>query len=89
MDSNPTAYVQTVDSVMIFIIVVSLIFLIGVSATMVYFVFKYSRKKGAKPVDIHGSLLLETIWFVIPLILVMSMLYVSGFISARTGFQPA
>lgn len=82
MDSNPTAYVQTVDSVMLFIIIVSLIFLLGVTATMVYFVFKYNRKKGAKPVDIHGSLVLETVWFVIPLILVMAMFYY-GFIGYK------
>lgn len=79
MDSNPTAYVQTVDSTMTFIIVVSLIFLLGITATMIYFVFKYNRKKGHKPVDIHGSILLETIWFVIPTILVMTMFYF-GFI---------
>jgi cytochrome c oxidase subunit 2 len=74
--------VQTVDSAMIFIVVVSLIFLIGITATMIYFVFKYNRKKGVKPVDIHGSLLLETIWFVIPTILVMAMFYY-GFIGYK------
>lgn len=82
MDSNPTAYGQSVDSVMIFIIIVSLVFLLGVTATMIYFVFKYNRKKGAKPVDIHGSIILETIWFVIPLILVMAMFYY-GFIGYK------
>ena len=82
MDSNPTAYVQTVDSVMLFIIVISLIFLLGITAAMIYFVFKYNRKKGIKPVDIHGSLLLETIWFVVPTILVMAMFYY-GFIGYK------
>lgn len=82
MNSSPTAYVQTVDSVMLFIIIISLIFLLGITATMIYFVIKYNRKKGAKPVDIHGSLLLETIWFIIPAILVMAMFYY-GFI----GYQ--
>ena len=82
MDSNPTAYVQTVDSVMLFIIIVSLVFLLGITATMIYFVIKYNRKKGAKPVDIHGSILLETIWFVIPTILVIAMFYY-GFIGYK------
>lgn len=82
MDSNPTQYVQIVDSTMLYISLVSLAFLIGVTATMVYFVFKYNRKKGHKPVDIHGSLLLETIWFVIPTILVMTMFYY-GFIGYK------
>lgn len=82
MNSNPTDYVQTVDSVMLYIIIISGLFLIGISATMVYFVIKYNRKKGVKPVDIHGSILLETIWFIIPLILVMSMFYY-GFIGYK------
>lgn len=82
MDSNPTAYVQTVDSAMIYIIVISVIFLIGISAAMIYFVIKYNRKKGHKPVDIHGSIILETIWFVIPTILVMTMFYY-GFIGYK------
>ena len=82
MDSNPTAYVQTVDSVMLFIVIISLIFLLGITATMIYFVFKYNRKKGVKPVDIHGSILLETIWFIIPAILVMAMFYY-GFIGYK------
>ena len=82
MDSNPTAYVQTVDSVMLFIIIISLIFLLGITATMIYFVFKYNRKKGNKPVDIHGSIVLETIWFIVPLILVMAMFYY-GFIGYK------
>ncbi len=82
MNSNPTSYVEYVDSTMIYISVISLIFLLGISAVMVYFVFKYHRKKGNKPVDIHGSLLLETIWFVIPFLLVMSMFYY-GFIGYK------
>ena len=79
MNSNPTEYANYVDSTMIFVITVGAIFLIGITATMIYFVFKYNRKKGHKPVDIHGSILLETIWFVIPTILVLTMFYY-GFI---------
>ena len=82
MNSNPTSYVQTVDSVMIFIISVSVVLLLSITATMIYFVFKFNRKKGHKPVDIHGSLILETIWFVIPLILAMTMFYY-GFIGFK------
>lgn len=82
MNSNPTNYVQTVDSVMIYIVVISVILLLGISAVMVYFVFKYNRKKGNKPVDIHGSLVLEAIWFIIPFILVMTMFYY-GFIGYK------
>ncbi|MFZ1289162.1 MAG: cytochrome c oxidase subunit II [Melioribacteraceae bacterium] len=82
MNSSPTSYVNYVDSTMIFVVSVSLFFLIGITITMIYFVFKYNRKKGHKPVDIHGSIILETVWFVIPTILVMAMFYY-GFIGFK------
>lgn len=66
---------QTVDSVMIYITVISLLLLLGVTFTMIYFVFKYHRKKGHKPVDIHGNIALEIVWILIPTILVLSMFY--------------
>ena len=66
---------QTVDSVMIYITVISLLLLLGVTITMIYFVFKYNRKKGHKPVDIHGNIILEIVWILIPTILVLTMFY--------------
>ncbi len=66
---------QTVDSVMIYITAISLILLLGVTFTMIYFVFKYHRKKGHKPVDIHGNIALEIVWILIPTILVLTMFY--------------
>ena len=71
----PTSTVETVDFVMLYIIGISAILLLGITAVMIYFVFKYNRKKGHEPKDIHGSILLETIWIVIPTILVLSMFY--------------
>lgn len=82
MNSSPSAYAQYVDSTMTYVVTIGAIFLIGITATMIYFVFKYNRKKGHKPVDIHGSILLETVWFIIPLLLAMSMFYY-GFIGFK------
>jgi cytochrome c oxidase subunit II len=82
MNSNPTEYAKYVDSTMTLVVTIGAIFLIGITATMIYFVFKYNRKKGHKPVDIHGSVLLETIWFVIPTILVLTMFYY-GFVGFK------
>lgn len=75
MNSSPTSYADTVDSVMIYITAISVILLLGITAVMIYFVIKYNRKKGHKPVDIHGSVLLETIWIVIPTLIVLTMFY--------------
>jgi cytochrome c oxidase subunit II len=82
MNSSPSAYAQYVDSTMTYVVTIGAIFLIGITATMIYFVFKYNRKKGLEPVNIHGSLLLETVWFVIPTILVLTMFYY-GFIGFK------
>ena len=75
MNNTATDYVTTVDSAMTLIVSISVIFFIGIVATMILFIVKYNRKKGHKPVDIHGSFLLETIWFIIPLVLVLVMFY--------------
>lgn len=75
MSPAPTTHVETVDNVMLYITGSSVLLLLGITAAMIYFVFKYNRKKGHKPVDIHGSILLETIWIVLPTLLVISMFY--------------
>ena len=82
MSQAPTAHVETVDSIMIYIVVVSVILLLIVTATMIYFVFKYHRKHGHKPVDIPNNVLLEVIWVAIPTLLVLTMFYFG-----YTGFE--
>ncbi len=82
MSPAPTQHVETVDFVMLYIVGISVILLIGITIAMVYFVFKYNRKKGHQPVDIHGNIWLEIIWIAIPTILVLSMFYYG-----YTGFR--
>ncbi len=72
-----TRTAETVDNVMLYITGIGVVLLLGITAAMIYFVFKYNRKKGHKPVDIHGNIWLEIIWIGIPTILVMSMFYYS------------
>ncbi len=82
MSPAPTAHVESVDFVMLYIVAISVFLLVGITAVMIYFVFKYNRKKGHKPVDIHGNILLEVVWIVIPTLLVLSMFYF-GYTSYR------
>jgi len=82
MYPTATAHVDSVDFVMLYIVAISVILLIGITATMIYFVFKFNRKKGHEPVDIHGNVWLEITWIVIPTILVLSMFYF-GYTSFR------
>ena len=84
MGNAPTAHVETVDFVMLYIVAISVVLLLGITITMIYFVFKYNRKHGHKPVDIPSNILLEVIWITIPTLLVLSMFYFG-----YTGFEQA
>jgi cytochrome c oxidase subunit 2 len=68
-------FVAGVDRAFIFILAVSFFFLIGLTAVMIYFIFKYNRKRHPKAVQIKGSNWLEFIWTIIPTILVLIMFY--------------
>lgn len=68
-------FVQGVDSVFLLILGFSFFFLIGLTLVMIFFMYKYNRKRHPVPVQIHGSVKLEIIWTVIPLILTLVMFY--------------
>ena len=53
--------VELVDNSFIFIIAISVILLVGITAVMIYFVFRYSEKNNPKPdQSITGSTTLES-----------------------------
>jgi cytochrome c oxidase subunit 2 len=54
---------------------ISIFFLVGITAVMIYFVIRYRRKKNPKATNIHGNNKLEIIWTVIPTLLVLVMFY--------------
>ncbi|HAB52463.1 MAG: cytochrome c oxidase subunit II [Ignavibacteria bacterium RIFOXYB2_FULL_35_12] len=68
-------FVKSVDFAFFFIIAISVFFLVLITGLMIYFVFKYSRKKHPKAENIHGNVPLEILWTVIPTILVLFMFY--------------
>jgi cytochrome c oxidase subunit 2 len=68
-------FVKSVDFAFFFIIAISVFFLVLITGLMIYFVFKYSRKKHPKATNIHGNIGLEILWTVIPTILVLFMFY--------------
>ena len=72
---NASNFVAGVDKAFLLIISISFIFLIGLTFTMLYFVYKYNRKKNPVATQIKGSTKLEIIWTVIPTILVLIMFY--------------
>lgn len=68
-------HAKNVDNIMIYITVISLVFLLGITAVMIYFVIKFNRKKNPVATNIHGNFKLEVLWITIPTLLALSMFY--------------
>jgi cytochrome c oxidase subunit II len=54
---------------------ISVAFIIMLTIVMLYFVYKYNRKRHAKAEQIEGSTALEVTWTVIPILLALLMFY--------------
>nr|NQU92204.1 cytochrome c oxidase subunit II [Bacteroidota bacterium] len=82
--SGASNFAEGVDLAFYVIIGISVFFLVGITAVMIYFVFKYNKKRHPKAdTSITGSVKLEIIWTVIPTILVLVMFYFGW-----AGFAP-
>lgn len=81
MDSA-SSYSVLVDKTFLFILGTSILMLIAITVIMVWFVIKYSRKRNPNPAQIEGNFILESIWTIIPTIMVLIM-----FSSGWAGFK--
>lgn len=54
---------------------VSVLFLVGLTVLMIYFIIKYRKDKHPEAIQNEGSTTLEILWTTIPLILVLVMFY--------------
>ncbi len=79
--SNPA------DDTFYFILGISLTLLALNTGVMIYFVFRYSRKRHPQAEEVKENTPLEIIWTVIPTILVMAIFFVGwkGFVYMRTA----
>lgn len=75
MFSGASNFVNSTDTTFFFIVAVSVFFLVVITASMIYFVIRYSRKRNPKAKNIHGNIPLEVTWTVIPTILVLIMFW--------------
>ena len=55
MFSNASNFVYGVDLTFAIILGISVFFLVGITATMIWFVIRYSRKKNPKAAQIEGN----------------------------------
>lgn len=77
--------VHEIDFTFWFIMGISIVLLIIITALMLYFVYKYNKKRNPVASNIEGNTTLEVVWTVIPVILVMIMFFISwaGFKNMR------
>jgi cytochrome c oxidase subunit II len=68
-------FARSVDEAFIFILIVSVFFLVLITGLIITFIIKYNRKRYKKPKNIHGSIPLEILWTAIPTILVLIMFW--------------
>lgn len=66
---------DAVNGPILFITAISVFFLVGITAVMVFFTIRYSRRRNPKPEDVHGHTILEIVWTVIPTILAFGMFW--------------
>lgn len=66
---------DTVDNVFLFIVGISVVLLLLVTALMIYFAVKYNSKRHPEPKPVKQKAWLEILWTAIPTILVLAMFY--------------
>lgn len=81
--SNLSNLAEGVDTAFIIILSIIFFFLIGLTTTLIVFIFRYRESKNPVPTPIHGNNKLEIIWTLIPLFLVLGMFYFGW-----TGWKP-
>jgi cytochrome c oxidase subunit 2 len=75
MFTGSSPFSSYVDATFLVIVGISTLVLLGLVGAMIYFIFRYSRKKNPHSTNIEGNVPLEIAWTVIPLILFMGMFY--------------
>lgn len=84
MNSGTSTFAQGVDTAFYLILGSAVVILVGITVIMVYFLFKYNKKRHPKAdTSITGNNKLEIIWTVIPTLIVMVMFYYGW-----AGFSP-
>lgn len=64
-----------VDSIFLFIVSISVFFLLLITFAMIYFTIKFRKEKHPVSENISGNTKLEVLWTLIPLMLVMAMFF--------------
>lgn len=83
-----SAFAWQVDLLYFYLIVVSVAFTIPIVAAVFFFAIKYREvEKYATPEEMHGSMVLETVWSIIPFVVSMTI-FLGGAIVFFNQFTP-
>lgn len=74
-EPHASNFVESVDRTFVFIFSVVFFFLIAVTLTMIWFIYRYNKKRNPVATQIKGNTALEIVWTVIPTIIVLVMFY--------------
>jgi cytochrome c oxidase subunit II len=73
--TDASNFVSTFNLAFYSIVGISLILLVGITIAMLWFVYRYNKKRNAKAAQIEGNVFLEVTWTVIPILLSLLMFY--------------
>ncbi len=66
---------QKSDAVFFDVFALSVVFLVGITVLMIYFVIRYSKKRNPVASQIEGHTGLEIVWTLVPLVLFLAIFY--------------
>jgi cytochrome c oxidase subunit 2 len=74
LPEQASTFAWQVDLLYFYLIVVSVAFSIPIVVALLFFIFKYrERQRYATPEEMHGSIVLETTWSIIPFVVSMTI----------------
>lgn len=73
--TDASNFVSTFNTSYYLITGISLVLIIGITVVMLYFVFRYNKKKNKVAIQNEGNTRLEIIWTVVPILLALAMFY--------------
>jgi len=66
---------QKSDAVFFYVFALSVVFLVGITGLMIYFVIRYSKRRNPVASQIEGHTGLEVVWTLVPLVLFLAIFY--------------
>ncbi len=90
LPEQASTFAWQVDALYAYLIVISIAFTIPIVAAIFFFALKYREKeKFATPEEMHGSMVLETVWSIIPFVISMTIFLGGAIVYFNQNTPPA